>query len=66
MVADVSAIIPYLLFQDEEIQEAVLKSDWIIAPKLYVPEIGNTLLKYLLDINYDVSCVSNLMIRPPT
>jgi len=47
LVADVSAIIPYLLYQDKETTELFSGEDKLFAPMLYLSESGNTLLKYL-------------------
>ncbi|WP_236977367.1 type II toxin-antitoxin system VapC family toxin [Membranihabitans maritimus] len=47
MVVDVSAIIPFLLYRDTEIEKAVRTANRIIVPNLYIPETGNTLLQYV-------------------
>src|SRR5690606_12081053 len=46
IVVDVSAIIPYILFKDEMVEKVILDADRIFSPELYVPECGNTILKY--------------------
>lgn len=47
IVLDVSAVIPFLLYNDREIRSAIKRAVEILAPDLYVPESGNVLLQYV-------------------
>lgn len=47
IVLDVSAVIPFLLYKDEELNNAIEQAQEIVAPELYVPESGNTMLQYV-------------------
>ncbi len=47
IILDVSAVIPFLLYKDEKLNYTIEQAQEIIAPELYVPESGNTLLQYV-------------------
>lgn len=47
IVIDVSAVIPYILSKDQDVEMIILEADRIITPVLYVSECGNTLLQYV-------------------
>lgn len=47
LIADVSAIIPYVLQGDHKIEEIIAKDQLLISPILFISECGNTWLKYL-------------------
>src|SRR5690606_42138859 len=47
IVIDVSAVIPYILSKDQDVEMIIIEADRIITPVLYVSECGNTLLQYV-------------------
>ncbi len=47
IVIDVSAVIPFLLYKDEEIGNAIEQALEIVTPELFLPESYNVLLQYV-------------------
>lgn len=64
IVLDVSATIPVLLDHEleEKFSEIISNAELIIAPEIFIPELGNALWKYVNFSDLDVEMGSRLLV----